>query len=188
MKKRPSHLLVTFLTLALLGAGCGGEANDLSPATGRSSEPSIGECAVPGHDRGDERPAETPLGCDDTVSSEPDAPVSSEPRDTEPAPDPGASPVEPQPGQEDVRAIRWHSAKAIGNEAVRVRFWSGVEPCNVLDHVEVDYSATAVTITLYEGSSPTEEDVACIELALLKETTVELDEPLGRRRLRDGAR
>lgn len=122
------------------------------------------------------------------ATSDPESPVSSSPDDGEPVPGPGASPVEPQPGQVDVRPVRWESAKPLGDSSVKVKFWSGVEPCNVLDRVETEYAPKAVTITLYEGHSPTEEEVACIELALMKQTTVELEEPLGGRTIIDGAR
>ena len=122
------------------------------------------------------------------ATSDPESPVSSSPGGTDPNPAPGASPVEPQPGQDDVRPVGWESAKPIGDRTVRVKFWSGVEPCNVLDRVETEYGPKSVTITLYEGHTPTDEDVACIELALLKQTTVELEEPLDGRKIVDGAR
>ncbi len=64
---------------------------------------------------------------------------------------------------------------------------SGVRPCHVLDHVEVDAGAGRVTITLFEGSAPSDEPVACIELAKTKRTRVQLDRPLGDRELVDGA-
>lgn len=110
-------------------------------------------------------------------------------------PDPNASPtgggaqlVEPQPGQVDLRAIPWTGAKVLDDGmAVKVFWWSGVEPCNVLDHVTVEYSDQAVAITLFEGHTETDEDVACIELALKKATIVELDELLGNRKVVDGA-
>ncbi len=71
--------------------------------------------------------------------------------------------------------------------AVKLFWWSGVEPCNVLDRVEVEYTDEAVTMTLFEGHTETEEDVACIEIAMKKATIVELDEPLGDREIVDGA-
>jgi hypothetical protein len=55
-----------------------------------------------------------------------------------------------------------------------LRWWSGVAPCNVLDSVQVDTDEVAHTIklTVIEGSAPGE--MACIDIAQLKATTVDL--------------
>jgi len=68
-----------------------------------------------------------------------------------------------------------------------IDFWAGVEPCSVLDHVDVVESSTAVTVTLYQGNDPTAGDVACPEIAMLKQVTVTLDHPLAGRNIIDGA-
>lgn len=149
---------------ALLGVACGEPAADVD---------------VGGSPVADDPSAEEP-------TSGPGSPVQSSPGVVAPEPGPQASPVEPQPGQQDVRAVGWDAAKPLGENEVRIRYWSGIEPCYVLDRVEVDYRQNAVEITLFEGHAPTEEDVACIELALLKQVTVTLDEPLGGRKVTDG--
>ena len=51
-------------------------------------------------------------------------------------------------------------------------WWSGVEPCNTLDTVVVAERGTSFTITLREGHGPGE--VACIDLAQLKATRIDL--------------
>lgn len=58
--------------------------------------------------------------------------------------------------------------------SVELRWWSGVAPCNVLDSVQVDKDETAHTIrlTVIEGSAP--GDMACIDIAQLKATVVDL--------------
>ena len=55
-----------------------------------------------------------------------------------------------------------------------LRWWSGVAPCNALDSVQVEKDETARTIrlTVIEGSGP--GDQACIDIAQLKATVVEL--------------
>ena len=55
-----------------------------------------------------------------------------------------------------------------------LRWWSGVAPCNVLDSVKVDKDEAARTIrlTVIEGSAP--GDMACIDIAELKATVVDL--------------
>lgn len=113
------------------------------------------------------------------------------------ATDPCASPrnepsgpenVTPRPGTSDVRPVPFESATPEGDgRVIRVVWWSGVEPCYVLDHVEVVEAATTVTITLYEGHDPAAGDVACIELAVKKSTRIELGEPLRGRAIVDGA-
>ncbi len=40
------------------------------------------------------------------------------------------------------------------DRTLTITFWSGVEPCAVLDHVDVAYGADAVTVTLFQGSDP----------------------------------
>lgn len=156
-KRTRPFVIATLVVVALVVTACGSEGGGGVGGSGPS----------PG----------TP---DDTVSS---------------TPDPNASPtgggaqlVEPQPGQVDLRAIPWMRAKVLDDGmAVKVFWWSGVEPCNVLDHVTVEYSDQAVAITLFEGHTETDEDVACIEIALKKATIVELDELLGTRKVVDGA-
>lgn len=68
-----------------------------------------------------------------------------------------------------------------------VHFASGIAPCSVLDHVDVEHAPEAVTITLFEGHAPDAGDVACIEIAQLKSVRILLDRPLNDRELVDGA-
>ena len=44
-----------------------------------------------------------------------------------------------------------------------------------------------MTVTLFQGSDPNAGDVACIDIALQKQVTVTLDEPLAGRAIVDGA-
>jgi hypothetical protein len=95
--------------------------------------------------------------------------------------------VEPTPGMHGVHPIGWNTADAgYDDRTVVVNFWSGIEPCSVLDHVDVAYGVDTVTITLYEGSDPSSGRVACIDIAQYKATTVTLDQPLDGRTLVDG--
>lgn len=100
----------------------------------------------------------------------------------------GAQVVEPRSGMADLRTVPFDKAVDAGDGSkLRVFFWSGVEPCNVLDHVDVEESDDTVTITLYEGHDPQAGDVACIELAAKKVVIIDLDAPLGDRTVEDGA-
>ena len=55
-----------------------------------------------------------------------------------------------------------------------VRWWSGVAPCSALDSVQVDKDddAKAIKLTVIEGAGG--GNVACIDIAQLKATTVDL--------------
>jgi hypothetical protein len=115
----------------------------------------------------------------------PDSPISS-------TPDPGDVPtkptpilVEPRPGLVDVRPQPWDKARVIGPRTIEVRFYGGVEACYGLSRVDVDERERSVVITLHTGRVPTAE--VCIEIAVLNAVRVKLSEPLGGRRLVDGA-
>jgi hypothetical protein len=135
-----------------------------------------------------------PGGCGEKVSGTgPDASVSytpcpgyEDPKTTNPYD--GAQKVEPTPGMSGVSA-RIFDKVVVGDDdrTLTIFFWSGVEPCYVLDRVDVDEGPDAITITLFEGHDASAGDVACIEVAVLKMVVVPLDEPVGDRRIVDGA-
>jgi hypothetical protein len=124
-------------------------------------------------------------GPDATVSYTP-CPGDDDPVVTDPYQ--GAQRVEPTRGMSDVYPRAFDKAD-IGDDGrtLTIFFWSGVEPCYVLDHVDVDYGPSAITVTLFEGHDASAGDVACIEIALIKKVVVQLDEPVGDRRVVDGA-
>jgi hypothetical protein len=119
---------------------------------------------------------------------DPDTPVRSGPITSDPPPGDGPTVVEPRPGMADVYARPFDRAR-VGDDdlTVTIDFVGGVEPCSVLDRVDVRYGAETVTITLYEGRDPDAGDVACIEIGVLKQVVVHLDEPLDGREIVDGA-
>jgi hypothetical protein len=123
--------------------------------------------------------------------SDPNSPVSStpDPNATLPQGEGRAQRVKPRPGMADLRPVAWEKARQTpSGRSLRVAYWSGVEPCNVLDHVDVEYTATKIVVTLFEGHDPEAGDVACIELALLKAVVVKLDEAVDGRKIVDGAK
>ena len=126
-------------------------------------------------------------GCGGTAppGSAPDSPVTA-PTGAMPPVSPSPVLVEPRDGLVDVRPIPWRRARPVGARTLRVEFTSGVEECYGLDRVEVRSGPRAVTVTLYEGRVPSAE--VCIEIAVAKAVQVRLDEPLGDRDIRDGAR
>ncbi|HEV2087396.1 MAG TPA: hypothetical protein VGR21_03680, partial [Cryptosporangiaceae bacterium] len=118
------------------------------------------------------------------------SPNASSPKESPPAGETptGGNPslVTPRAGMSNVRPVRWESAKAAGPRAVVLTYWSGVEPCHVLDRVSVQYLRDAVRITLFEGSDPRAGNPVCIDIATQKAVRVELTEPLGGRRVIPG--
>ena len=85
--------------------------------------------------------------------------------------------VIPRPGQLNPRPVDAASLEPAVNGhhvLVKVTWWSGVEPCNVLDSVKVERSGTAITIQLIEGSG--DAHAICIEIAEQKATIVDLGE------------
>jgi hypothetical protein len=101
---------------------------------------------------------------------------------------PSPTPVTPQPGQAGVFARGWDDVHVADDDrTLTIDFVGGIESCSVLDHVDVDYADDAVTVTLYEGHAPDAGDVACIEIGVFKSVTIDLDESLGGRAVKDGA-
>ena len=132
--------------------------------------------------------ATQPCGTTVTNGTGPDASVGFTPCPDDELPVIHPQVVEPTPGMADVHARPFDTAIVRDDgRTVNVDFTSGVEPCAVLDHLDVSYGADAVTITLFEGHDPSAGEVACIEIGVFKRTIVTLDQPLGGRAIVDGA-
>jgi hypothetical protein len=131
------------------------------------------------------------MGCSAASVPAPSSPPGSLPPDgpvvVDPAPGnvggaPPAQPVQPQPtlvlpkpGQQNVHdvSIEELSARVAGRHVVlNARWWSGVEPCNVLDSVAVSRSGQTITVSVREGTG--KGDTMCIEIAMLKVTPIDL--------------
>lgn len=99
----------------------------------------------------------------------------------DPAPvDPGtgqAKLVVPKPGQLNPRPLPAATLEvSVDGRRVLVKatWWSGIEPCNVLDSVKVERSGNDIGITLIEGTG--DPNAICIEIAEQKATIVDLGE------------
>ncbi|MEV8636076.1 hypothetical protein AB0395_30920 [Streptosporangium sp. NPDC051023] len=98
-------------------------------------------------------------------------------------------PVRPEGHTENPHKVTWLSAEpSKDRRSLRIVWWSGVEPCYVLDRVTVKQTAKRVTVTLWEGQSSKAQNVACIDIAIKKSTIVKLKAPLGHRKVVDGAK
>ena len=120
-------------------------------------------------------------GDDDVVSSTPnDNPSNDEPG-------PGAKLVTPQGDAQNVIPGAWRRVKMVDEDTLKVFFWGGVEPCSVLDSVDVSYFGDQVALTLFHGAGANSANKVCPELAVLKVVEVDFTEPLGGRDVVDGA-
>lgn len=128
---------------------------------------SAGGPAAPSVTPGPSAPAASP-------SPDPSAPATGAPGGgTDPGV--GGGLIVPKPGQIDPKPVPMDGLTATvdGRHVVITAAWtSGVEPCYVLDTVLVDKDGLDYTITLREGHGP--DDVACIEIAQLKATQIDL--------------
>ena len=129
--------------------------------------------------KSDTDPVGPPPDADDIVSTVVDPSASPPPS--------GPREVRPDGGLTHVIPTAWEKAKVTRDgRSARLTWYSGVEECYGLDHVDVDYGKTTVTVTMYSGSRPEAEE--CIDLAERVVTIVDFDEPLAGRELVDGAR
>lgn len=109
-----------------------------------------------------------------------------------PSADPAAPPdgvqpqeVEPREGLVDVTGVPWVEVQPNDDQtALIVTWWGGNLDCQGLDHVEVDETDEAVTLTVLTGREPDVE--ICTEEAIYLATTVELSGELGPRSILDG--
>lgn len=112
------------------------------------------------------------------TSAPPDTPVATDPGSGEvPPADGGAKVVVPRPGQLDVHPVAAEqlTASVDGRTVVvTVDWWSGVEPCTILDSIIVARGEGSFAITLREGRGP--EEVACIAIAERHRAEVDLGE------------
>ena len=163
------------------GATSGGGSSPGSPGSG-------GSVAQPPSHRGAPR-TEQPCDIEIVDGTGPDASVGFAPcPDDEPPAPAGPQVVEPRPGMDNLYARPFDTA-TVGDDGrtITIDFVSGIEPCYVLDHVDVGYGPDAVTLTLFEGSAPSAGDVACIDIGVFKRVVITLHESLGDRAIVDGA-
>jgi hypothetical protein len=192
-----SHRAILGMSVVLLAlVSCANAANE-SGAGGATSVPGAVGGGSPGGTGGSKEPTDLIHGSrcaspsPTPASAGPDTPVSTC-VDT-PGGDPGspvAQPVTPRPGMADVAPRGWDTADVSADGLIlTIGFVSGVEPCSLLDHVDVRQAQNAVTVTLFEGHDPdVGANTACPDIGVYKSVQVELDTPLGDRDVRDGTK
>jgi hypothetical protein len=162
-----SVISVAALSVAITSSASAAGGTSIPPDTPVTSPPSVGHTCVVQH------PDCNDIGFGGGGGSVPPA---------------KAQLVEPRPGMANVMPIAYDRATIADDDVtLTIRFWSGVEPCAVLDHVDVQQDPDVVVVTLYQGNDPSAGDVACPDLATLKQVSVDLTEPLAGRDIVDGA-
>jgi hypothetical protein len=154
-------------SLLLMLGGCGGDDDKVDEATA-GSDAAGGTSGTSGT----------------SLAGSPDAGKSDTPTGDDASPEV----VTPRAGMANTHTVRFESADIVDQRTVRLTFWGGVEPCDVLDSVKVKYNPGDITMTLTSGSDPAKPDAVCIDIAKLKAVDVKLTEDVGEREIKDGAK
>lgn len=172
--------LLAVLTLGACNAGALARATDPAPTV---SQPSAGdsEPATQPSDGGIATGGSPPAACESCDPIDPEKPIVGRPGPVSPPPGDGATHVKPRQGVKDAipHAID-HIDIASDGRSVTVYWWGGVDACYALKEVQVDQRPDGtLVITVLEGRrGDIAKDTACIDIALLKATTITLDQPL----------
>lgn len=156
-KPAPPRALLAILTVSILISACTSAAVPASPSAPASEAP-------PAADPGGSGSGSDPGG----------APANPDPGVVQPG---QPQFVVPKPGQQNVHpvSIEEMDARVEGRHAVlNARWWSGVEPCTVLDSVAWKRDGKTITISVREGSGG--GDLVCIDIAVYKATVIDLGE------------
>jgi ABC-type transport system substrate-binding protein len=148
--------LLAVLTVSILISACAGAAVPASPSAPPSEAP---PSSTPGQGGGSSDPGGSPANPADPGVVQPGQPQF----------------VVPKPGQKNVHpvSIEEMEARVEGRHAVlNARWWSGVEPCTVLDSVAWKRDGKTITISVREGSA--DGDAVCIDIAVYKATFIDL--------------
>jgi hypothetical protein len=152
------------LTLAFVIAGCSGAAAPASSTPPVASSTPVGITSPSASEQPTPPPDDGVVGGGGGGGGAP--PVPGQP-----------TLVVPKPGQMNVHdvGVEELTAKVAGRHVVvNARWWSGVEPCNVLDSIGVKRDGRTITIAVREGSSA--RDAMCIDIAMLKVAAIDLGE------------
>jgi hypothetical protein len=166
--RRPARVLVAASLAVLALSACTGAApgNGAGPSAGPPEQPSA------------QPPAESPIGGGAGSDGSPGSGIGISPPVAADPVDPGAGQaklVVPRPGQGNplpVAPIKLEVSIDGRHVLVKVSWYSGVEPCSVLDSVKVERTGSDIAITPFEGTG--DPNAICIEIAVLKATIVDL--------------
>jgi hypothetical protein len=164
-----SLALVATVTLAACTVSAAESQNTDSTNSSRNDNPPTGGGSSSDPGKGGDDPVMPPI-------DEPPIDLPFDP--TNPG---GATPVEPVPGVVDSTPHAWdHIDIASDGRTITVYYWGGVDSCYGLDRVDVSVDEDGLLhVTVFEGRlGNLGDDVACIEIAMLKAVTITLDQPI----------
>jgi hypothetical protein len=87
-----------------------------------------------------------------------------------------------------LRPVTWQAARLLSDRVVRVYFYAGAEPCDVLDSVQIEYGTNDIALGLFAGADPAPGHAGCGNDVMLKDVELTLDEDVEGRPFRDAAR
>lgn len=175
LKLRAYALLPALLVLA----ACGGAATPPSPTPAAAATPRPTPTAVPGDPGNGSNVGGGGGGGSDPGTGTGGGIVIPNPGGANDNPLFGnATYVKPAQGLVNQRTVNVQLLRAVvnadGSATADLRWWSGVAPCSALDHVEMtpDEAGKTIRFKVIEGSGAV--DVACIDIAQLTATAVDL--------------
>jgi hypothetical protein len=169
-RHRLSHRLISSFALVILLAAACSSSSASQPIDAAASSPSpAGSPGAGGGSAGSSGSS----GLEDPVGT-----VAGNPNGGGNVIDPGKPTfVLPKPGQLDPHPVSIEdlNARVEGHRVlVTATWWSGVEPCYVLDSAAVKIDGKTITVSVREGTGA--RDQPCIEIAVHKVTVIDLGE------------
>jgi hypothetical protein len=90
-----------------------------------------------------------------------------------------AIPIEPDATVANPQVREWDSVSVAGDgQTLTIFFWMGPADCNGLHSVDVSQTDSGIDIGLSTGTPAGAEDLVCIQIAALYQTSVLLEQPL----------
>lgn len=194
--RTPPALVIGLLAVICIGAACGADGEDpsetaptLTEATPSSSDdpssdPSSGSNATTASAEADDRGTTATTSATTSTTSESTSTTTEATSSSTTSSTTTTSSTSGRDGPElvDVRPVPIFSVRALGPTTLELTVEGGVEPCFIIDRVDVVEASDRVELTVDAGSEP---DVICIQIIELHTTTVELDQPLDGRAVID---
>jgi len=184
---------IGLLALILLVAACGSDGEDQAelastldePASTSSTDDPPSDSSSVSGSTSTPTPTTASAEGDDGAATSTNQSTTGSSTTTEPASTSTSISTSGREGPElvDVRPVPILSVRSLGSTTIELTVEGGVEPCFIIEQVEVVETADQVELSVNAGSEP---GAICIQIIELHTTTVELADPLGDRAVVDG--